>query len=286
MLGLRPYHCPGMRILKYLALALWLTAGAAEVRSDEIGGIGVVLGVEGQNIVVKRILPDSPAAAQKDIHVGDRIMAIAQDNEPAVQVQGGNLPKELAVIRGAKGTTVRVTIVPSGVDESEARVLTFVRDELKELSRWGDGELLTRGTKAPGIGMVELANGKSEQLSDYVGKIIVLEFWATWCGPCQSKMAELQTYSDKYPDWKGQVVLIAASVDDNQEAPSKHLKAKRWGQTHNVWVRNDARRAFHLNGIPTAYVIDRQGKIAAADPVDIPEIVNHEVQTRQRIRAK
>jgi thiol-disulfide isomerase/thioredoxin len=274
-----PSHCAAMRILKYLALVLWLTAGAAEVASDKTAGVGVVLGVEGHNIVVKRILPDSPAAAQKDIHVGDRIMAVAQDKAPAVQVQGGNLPQALALFRGPKGTTVRLTIAPFGEDDSRVRVVSFVRGELKALSRWGDSVLLTNGIKAPDIEMVRLADGTSERLSEYAGKIVVLEFWATWCAPCDKVMADFQSYSGKHPDWKGKVVLIAASVDDNEEAASKHLKANGWGQTHNVWLGTNAIKAYHVNGIPTAYVIDRQGKIVAADPVDIPEVVNHAIQT-------
>ena len=124
-----------MRILKYLALVLWLTAGASEVPSNDIGGIGVVLGVDGQSIVVKRILPDTPAAAQKDLHVGDRIMAVAQDKEPPVQVQEGKLAQAVALLRGPKGTTVRLTIVPFGEDDSKVRIVSFVRGELKELSR-------------------------------------------------------------------------------------------------------------------------------------------------------
>ena len=99
-------------------------------------------------------------------------------------------------------------------------------------------------------------------------------------------MADLQTYSGKYPDWNGKVVLIAASVDDGVDIPAKHLKAKGWSQTHNVWVGTPAKRAYHFDAIPTAYVIDRQGKIVAANPVDIPEIVNHQLQKGQIIESK
>jgi thiol-disulfide isomerase/thioredoxin len=271
-------------MLKYVAVVLWLTAGAAEPPDYETAGIGVMLGVEGQNIVVKRILPDTPAAAQKDLHVGDRIMAVAQDNEPAVQV--AKLSQVFPLIRGPKGTTVRLTVVSAGEDDSRARVVTFVRGEVKALALWGDGVLLTKGTKAPDIEMVGLGNKKSERLSDYGGKIIVLEFWATWCGPCQRKMAELQGYSGHNPDWKNNVVLIAASVDDSQEIAAKHLKAKGWDQTHNVWTGTQARRAYHINGIPTAYVVDRQGKVVAVNPMDIPEVVKHEVQKGQAPETK
>src|SRR6266536_1513082 len=268
-----------MRILKYLALVLWLTAGAPEVPRYEPAGLGVGLGVEGQNIVVKRILPDSPAAAQKDIHVGDKILAVAQDKEPFVQVQGGKLAQAVPLLRGRLGTTVRLTIVSAAEDDSRARVVTFVRGEVKALVGWGDGALLTNGIRAPDIELVELTNGRPERLSKYAGKILVLEFWATWCGPCQEAMGDLQSYSAKYPDWQGKVVLIAASVDDDQDVARKHLRAKGWGQTHNVWVRTDALRAYHVDGIPTKYIIGRQGSIVAADPPDIAGIVNHELQT-------
>jgi hypothetical protein len=113
------------------AFELKPSAKAAEEPSDEIAGVGVVLGPEGENISVRGIVPNSPAAAQKDIHVGDRIMAVAQAQGPAVQVQSGELAQAVALIRGPKGTAVRLTIVPSGEDDSRARVVSLVRGELK-----------------------------------------------------------------------------------------------------------------------------------------------------------
>jgi thiol-disulfide isomerase/thioredoxin len=260
-----------MRMLELTALMFALAVNAAEVPRD--GGVGVVLGVEGRDIVVKRILPDTPAAAQHDLQVGDRILAVAQDKEPAIQVESGKLAQAVPLLRGPKGTIVRLTILSAGEDKSRA-------GEVKALSAWGGGGLLSRGMLAPDIEMVSLANGSSERLSAHTNTIIVLEFWATWCGPCQSKLADLQTYSEKYPDWRGKVIVIAASVDDSEEAPRKHLRANGWGRTHNVWVGIDAKRAYHLDAIPTAYVIDRQGKIAAANPEDLSDIVNQQLHTR------
>jgi thiol-disulfide isomerase/thioredoxin len=259
-----------------------MTAGATAPAEDEVAGIGVELRVAGQSVVVNRIVPDTPAAAQKDLHVGDRIIAVTQDRGPAVQVQ--NLMQMVRSIRGPKGTTVRLTIIPSGEDDSHARVVSFVRGELKSL--WGDGVLLAIGTKAPDIEMVELANKTSERLPEYTDKTVVLEFWASWCGPCQSRMAELQGYPGKYPDWKTNVVLIAASIDESADIASKHLKAKGWNETHNVWVDIHAIRAYHIHAIPTVYVIGPQGRIVAVNPRDLSQVVNHELEEERAADAK
>jgi hypothetical protein len=94
-------------------------------------GIGVSLRVDEGNIVIQEIIPDSPAAAQKDIHAGDRIIAIAQDKGTAVDVHDMKLAKVVDLIHGPVGTTVRLTLVSSGEDDSHARVVSFIRAELK-----------------------------------------------------------------------------------------------------------------------------------------------------------
>jgi len=268
-------------------LLLWLTASAAqpadnEFVGDEFVGVGLVLKEERQNIVINRILPDTPAASQKELHVGDRIVAVAQDKEPAVQVT--NIVQAARAMRGPKGTIVRLRIIPAGEDDSHAEERSFVRGEVKP--PWGDGLLLATGTKAPDIEMVDVENKASERLSNYDGKIIILEFWATWCGPCQAKMAKLQTYPGEYRDWTTNVELIAASIDVSAEIAAKHLKAKGWDQTHNVWVEVPAIRAYHIDAIPTVYVIDREGKILAANPRDLPQAVNHELEEKRAADAK
>ena len=95
------------------------------------GLIGVELRVNRENIIIQEIVPGLTTTAQKDIHVGDRIIAVAQDTGPAVPVHGGQLAQAVALIHGPVGTTVRVTLVSSGKDDSHARVVSFVRAELK-----------------------------------------------------------------------------------------------------------------------------------------------------------
>ncbi len=162
-----------------------------------------------------------------------------------------------------------MTFARSEGNNSGVWVERFVRSELK--GRWGDGVLLKTGNTAPNIEMVNLTNGAPERLSKYFGKIIILDFWTTWCHPCQFEMAELQRYSGRYPDWKGRVALITVSVDENQDLPAPHLRAKGWDQTHNVWIDAPAIKAFHIDAIPTSYVIDGKGRIVAVNPKSLSE---------------
>jgi thiol-disulfide isomerase/thioredoxin len=248
--------------------------GAIQNTNSAIGGIGAELRQQGTNVLVNSIIPDTPAAAQKTLQAGDRIIAVAEADAPAVPVT--NLMQTVAAVRGPKGTTVRVTIVHPGEENPQALEVSFVRGEVKRL--WGDGVLLANGIKAPDIEMVDLTTKRPERPSDYAGKIIVLEFWATWCGPCQPRMAELQTYPGKNPNWKENVILIAASIDESGDKAVEHLKAKGWDQTHNVRVEIPALRAYHVDGIPTVYVIGRRGEIVAANPQDICRTVNQELE--------
>jgi hypothetical protein len=90
-------------------------------------GIGAVLGVDGDYVVIQSTVAGSPAAAQKDIHAGDRILAIAQGDGPAVDVRKMPGDKVVDLIRGPAGTTVRLTLAASGGEDSHARTVSVVR---------------------------------------------------------------------------------------------------------------------------------------------------------------
>ena len=269
-----------MRNRTCLIMLVCLIGLASELLGAEIAGIGAALGNGGGHLIVNKIMPDSPAAASKAINVGDRILAIGNENEPPVDVMGLKLAEAVDLIRGAKGSTVRLTLVPAGKDDSQTRVISLVRGELK--LKFFAGDLLELGSKAPKLEMIALPTKRPEKLSDYAGKIVVLEFWATWCRPCQDSMAEFQKYSGKHPEWKDKVALIAVNIDDEQDPAVKHLQANGWDQTHNVWLATDAAMDFHVNAVPTIYIIDAQGNVVEADHwVDIPETVNRLLQMKK-----
>jgi len=95
-------------------------------------------------------------------------------------------------------------------------------------------------------------------------------------------MADLQLDPGRYPNWKDKVLSIAASVDNTADIAAKHIKAKGWNQTHNVWLKGKDIQSYPVAGIPAAYVIDQKGTIvtlavAGEDGLKIADIVNQQL---------
>lgn len=102
-------------------------------------------------------------------------------------------------------------------------------------------------------------SGKPGHLSDFRGKVVVLNFWATWCKPCIEETPALNKLQ-AYIDSRGGVVL-GVSVDEDSEAYGRFLKDQKvvFAADHASWEIAHEYGSFM---VPETYIIDRQGRIA------------------------
>jgi peroxiredoxin len=124
---------------------------------------------------------------------------------------------------------------------------------------WSMGSRVpTVGTQAEDFSLIDL-EGKSQSLSQYRGKIVLVNFWATWCKPCTTEMPAMQTSFDKLRD-KGFVVLAINELEDDAKV-REHLK--QYGHTFPVLMDRDNKVAnqFGVFGLPVSVFIDQEGRV-------------------------
>jgi peroxiredoxin len=106
------------------------------------------------------------------------------------------------------------------------------------------------------------ADGKTVRLSDYNGKVVLLDFWATWCGPCKIEIPWLKEFQRKFRD-RG-FEIIGVSMDDEGWQVVKPFVAEL-GINYRIVIGDDTTAQLYggVDALPTTFVIDREGKIAA-----------------------
>jgi len=117
-----------------------------------------------------------------------------------------------------------------------------------------------KGNKAlPSLSLEDL-NGKKVDLKSFKGKVIFLNFWATWCGPCKEEMPSMETLYRQFKDRN--FVFLTISVDYEGSKPVREfIEKSRYTFPVLVDQKSETLDIFEVTGIPTTFVIDKQGKM-------------------------
>ena len=124
-------------------------------------------------------------------------------------------------------------------------------------------ETKARGSEAPDFTVYDL-EGNAHQLSDFRGKPVLLNFWASWCGPCQKEMPDFQEFYESYGD---QVNFVIVNLTDGRretvETASAFIAEK--GYTFPVFydTGREAAVKYGISSVPVSYFIDAEGYFVA-----------------------
>lgn len=110
--------------------------------------------------------------------------------------------------------------------------------------------------------LVQDINGKDVKLSDFYGKPIVLNFWASWCPPCKSEMPE---FNQVYNELNGEVQFLMINQTDGGretiEIASEYIKSQGFNFPIFFDTKLDAAYTYNVTGIPATFFIDKEGYI-------------------------
>jgi thiol-disulfide isomerase/thioredoxin len=245
--------------MKHLCIAagLSLCLATSLFGQAQLGGVGISLAMDKdtKEFSVHKVIPGSPAA-KTGISTGLVIHAIN-----GVAATGKSVEEIVRLLRGPLGSMVDIEFI-----DRDAKKTNKVELERVSIAALQAANAAKIGDPAAPLKITEWVKGGPVDLSKR-DKIYVVEFWATWCGPCRTSIPHLTELQKKFAS--KDVVFVGISA----EKPSvvKPFVEKMGDRMDYVVACDDERQtnsgymeAYGRNGIPSAFIVDRQGKVAWA----------------------
>jgi len=122
------------------------------------------------------------------------------------------------------------------------------------------------GQEAPGF-EIKTTDDKTIKLADYRGKYVLLDFWATWCGPCTGETPNLKAVYEQFGK-REDFVMVGLSLDQEKEKPMAYAKEKgtQWIDGFlGDWGKDEVTKKYGVRGIPSIWLIGPDGKVVAKE---------------------
>ncbi len=218
--------------------------------------------------------PDGNALADSIVEVtlepDDRIDAVRADSEGRFTIE--HLPEGKYKIRATHYATKRTSSCGLGDEDfrgTASATLPTVGMVTIKTAPAGSGSQVSgtsiKGAIPPSFEAKFLDGDKSFSLLDHFGKVVAIDFWATWCGPCMAVMPQLKELHEKYKG-SDDVVFLTVSLDTDKERLQETMKKE--GIEFPVifsgegW-QDSISQAFGVSSVPSSFVIGRNGRFAA-----------------------
>jgi thiol-disulfide isomerase/thioredoxin len=126
------------------------------------------------------------------------------------------------------------------------------------------------GDTVPNVSLLNLSTGEQVRLESFRGKVVCLEFWASWCGPCREPLEKLNKLAaEKGESWRDQVAIVAVSIDEQPEAARRHLAGAGLTALAPLWSgaegsegwESPAAKLFGVVSVPSALILDRERRV-------------------------
>ncbi len=120
------------------------------------------------------------------------------------------------------------------------------------------------GDMAPDFKLADL-DGKEVTLASLKGKVVLLDFWATWCGPCKAAMPTIQKLHDEYKAQGKDVVILGVNTWEQKPEAAKEYMTKKKFSYGCLMKGDELAAAYGVKGIPTLVIIGKDGKVTAVE---------------------
>ena len=139
-------------------------------------------------------------------------------------------------------------------------------------------EQITPGSAVPEISLPD-KNGQLISLKQLRGKVVLIDFWASWCAPCRKNNPRLAKLYAQWHDRGFEIFGVSVDKDTGRWKEAVEDDKLEWLQVvdKNGWKSGSAADAYHVNGIPASFLLDKQGILIKINPLG--RILESEIKT-------